>query len=40
MEEIYTATHMEKKLQEQVAKAIEKEGFKVLRTKVGVKNPI
>ena len=26
-----------KKLQEQVAKAIEKEGFKVLRTKVGVK---
>ncbi|MCX6822162.1 MAG: mevalonate kinase [Candidatus Aenigmarchaeota archaeon] len=29
-----------KKLQEQVAKAIEKEGFKVLRTKVGVKRSI
>lgn len=29
-----------KKLQEQVAKAIEKEGFKVLRTKVGVKKTI
>ncbi len=29
-----------KKLQEQVARAIEKEGFKVLRTKVGVKKTI
>jgi mevalonate kinase len=29
-----------KKLQEQVARTIEKEGFKVLRTKVGVKKSV